>query len=326
MINNNINGYNPNMSNVSYGAVKDVVPQSVNQKLPENLQNLDAKQIAENNGALSTAEGMNAKTMALSLPFYTSFLLLRNLNDKKGSPFSFSGEYDKTFLGKLTKLGDKIHNKICKGNWDEKLKERLGGAKRWFQNHSAFARSLSTPLKLESSFAISQASGLYSQVMYDNADLIEKGFRERGKDVIEMFKKGSNGKFWELLKQNGIENIAKDDEALGIVSRTLRDLAQKNIKLDSEKAAKEAVDDVINIFSKTDKTAVIDKWGPLPIGKIPGLKKLLTLKVPMSEAANKTKVATGAITAAGGTAAATTLGKALPSAFSKVYEALKFNN
>lgn len=325
MINNNINGYNPNMSNVSYGAVKDVVPQSVNQKLPENLQNLDAKQIAENNGALSTAEGMNAKTMALSLPFYTSFLLLRNLNDKKGSPFSFSGEYDKTFLGKLTKFGDKIHNKICKGNWDEKLKERLGGAKRWFQNHSAFARSLSTPLKLESSFAISQASGLYSQVMYDNADLIEKGFRERGKDVIEMFKKGSNGKFWELLKQNGIENIAKDDEALGIVSRTLRDLAQKNIKLDSEKAAKEAVDDVINIFSKTDKTAVIDKWGPLPIGKIPGLKKLLTLKVPMSEAANKTKVATGAITAAGGTAAATTLGKALPSAFSKVYEALTNN-
>lgn len=328
MINNTYNGYNPQAGNITYGAVKDVVPNSVNQKLPENLQNLDAKQIADNNGAISTAEGLNAKTALLTVPFYTSFMLLRNLNDKKNSPFSFSGEYDKSFLGKLTKLGDKINNAICKGNADEKIAKKMSGAKKWFQDHFAFARSLSTPLKLESSFAISQASGLYSQVMYDNADLIEKGFRGRSKDVVEMFKsKGTNSAIWNLLKQNGIEDAVKNqgDDAIGIVSKTLRDLAQKNIKLNSEEKAKKCVEDVIEIFSKTDKTAVIDKWGPLPIGKIPGLNKLLTLKVPMSEAANKTRVATGKIAAAGGAAGATALGKAFPSAFSKVYEALTNN-
>lgn len=41
--------------------------------------------------------------------------------------------------------------------------------------------------------------------------------------------------------------------------------------------------------------------------------------MPLSEAANKTKVATGAV------GAATALGKALPSAFSKVYEGFTNN-
>ena len=112
MINNNYMGYNPQQNNVSYGAVKDVVPNSVNEKLPENLQNLDAKQIASNNGAIAAAGGMDKATLLATLPFYTSFLVLRNLNDKIGSKFSFSGEYSDSFLGKLTKLGDRVSGVI----------------------------------------------------------------------------------------------------------------------------------------------------------------------------------------------------------------------
>ncbi len=319
MINNTYMGYNPQQNNVSYGAVKDVVPNSVNEKLPENLQNLDAKQIASNNGAIAAAGGMDKGTVLATVPFYTSFLLLRNLNDKVGSKFSFSGEYEKTFLGKLTKLGDKIANTISKvipDSVENGVKKGAKNAKAWLQDHSAFVRSMSTPLRLENSMAMTEATGLYSRVLYDNGDLIQKGFRGRGNEVLELFKNSGNGKFLELLKAKGIDSVTDDAEILDKISATFRDLAQKPPK---DPKVKECVDDVIEIFSKTDKKAVIDKWGPLPVGKIPFLNKLLKLEVPLSEAANKTKVATGAV------GATTALGKAFPSAFSKIYEGFTNN-
>lgn len=73
MINNNYMGYNPQQNNVSYGAVKDVVPNNINEKLPENLQNLDAKQIASNNGAIAAAGGMDKTTLLATLPFIHLF-------------------------------------------------------------------------------------------------------------------------------------------------------------------------------------------------------------------------------------------------------------
>ena len=132
MINNNYAGYNPQQNNVSYGAVKDVVPENINQKLPENIQNIDANQITESNGAVASATEMDSKSLLLSLPFYVSFLLLRNLNDKEGSPFSFSGEYEKTFLGKLTKLGDGISKAVSKAipdNIENGFKKGIKNAK-----------------------------------------------------------------------------------------------------------------------------------------------------------------------------------------------------
>lgn len=319
MINNNYTGYNPQQNNISYGAVKDVVPSNINEKLPENIQNIDAKQIASNNGAIATAGGMNKNTLLAALPFYTSFMVLRNMNDKIGSKFSFSGEYADSFLGKLTRLGDKISGAISKAipdNVENGIKKGLKNAKTWLQDHSAFARSWSTPLRLENSMAMTEATGLYSRVLYDNGDLIEKGFRGRGKEALEMFKTGGNGKFWELLKSKGIESATDDRDILNKISSTFRELAQKPPK---DPKIKEYVDDAVEIFSKTDKKAVIDKWGPLPIGKIPLLNKLLKLEVPLSEAANKTKVATGAV------GAASALGKAMPSAFSKIYEGFTNN-
>lgn len=320
MINNNYAGYNPQQNNVSYGAVKDVVPENINQKLPENIQNIDANQITESNGAVASAAEMDPKSLLASLPFYTSFLLLRNLNDKVGSPFSFSGEYEKTFLGKLTKLGDGISKAVSKAIPDKVengFKKGIKNAKNWIQNHSAVARSLSTPLKLENSMARSEATGLYSKVMNDSGDLIQKGFRGRGKEALELVKGDGTGKFWELLKTNGIENIdSNDDKAiLEAISKGFRELADKSPK---DPKTKECIDDVINILGKTDKKAVIDKWGPIPVGKIPILKKLLKLEEPLSEASNKIKVATGAV-------GATTLGRAIPSGFAKIYEGFTSN-
>src|SRR5699024_8526410 len=181
------------------------------------------------------------------------------------------------FLGKLTGLGDKIAttvSKIIPDNVENGIKKGAKNAKTWLQDHSAFARSMSTPLRLENSMAMTEATGLYSRVLYDNGDLIQKSFRGRGQEVLEMFKNGGNGKFWELLKTKEIESATDDADILDKVSTAFRDLAQKPPK---DPKIKECVDDAIEIFSKTDKKAVIDKWGPLPIGKIPLLNKLLKL-------------------------------------------------
>lgn len=104
-------------------------------------------------------------------------MVLRNLNDKIGSKFSFSGEYEKSF-GQINRLGRQNCNnsfKIIPDNVENGIKKGAKNAKTWLQDHSAFARSMSTPLRLENSMAMTEATGLYSRVLYDNGDLIQKG-------------------------------------------------------------------------------------------------------------------------------------------------------
>ena len=114
MISNNYNNYNNQMNNVSYGAVKDIVPANINQKLPENIQNLDAVEIANNNGAISSASGADSKTLIATIPFYLGLIGLRTINDNPTSKFSMAGQYDKSVFGKFGKLGDRIHGWISK--------------------------------------------------------------------------------------------------------------------------------------------------------------------------------------------------------------------
>lgn len=302
------------MNNVSYGAVKDVVPKNVNEKLPENLQNLDAAQVVNNNGAVATANNMNKNTALMTLPFYLSFVALRSANDSVKSPFTFSGEYEKSFLGKLSKFGDgvsKVISKIIPDNIEYAIPKKMQQAKTWLCDHSAIARSFTTPLKLENSSALSEANGIFGRVMYDNSTLFEKGFKG---DVKALFKGDGTSSFWNLLKSKGIES-ADNDGALKIVTDAFKDFAQKPVK---SKEVQQYADDIIEALSKSNEKAVISKWGKFPIGKIPIIGKFFTLEVPMSEVANKLKVTSGK----GG---ATAIGCALPSAFAKIYEGITSN-
>jgi hypothetical protein len=59
---------------VSYGAVKDVVPQQVSQKLPENIQNIDGEKIktdavnaTKQTWAGSVLEGFGIKNLTLEI-------------------------------------------------------------------------------------------------------------------------------------------------------------------------------------------------------------------------------------------------------------------
>lgn len=324
MISGNYNNYNNQMNNIAYGAVKDVVPNQVGEKLPENIQNIDAQQIANNNGAVATTQNMNKQSALLTLPIYTSFVALRSINDKIKSPFSFAGEYESNFLGKLAKFGDKtskLISKIIPDNIEYGIPKKLNQAKSWILDHSAIARSFTTPLKLENSTALQEANGFFGRIMMDNSTMFEKGFKG---DIKNLFKGDGTSSFWNLLKTKGIE-AASNEKATAIVKETFQELAQQPVK--SKEVQQYAVD-IIKTLSKSDEAIVIDKWGKLPIGKIPVIGKFFTLKVPMSEIANKVRVSAGISgnqLAEGATAAAvgtTALGKAVPSAFAKVYEGL----
>ena len=314
MISNNYNNYNNQMNNVSYGAVKDIVPANINQKLPENIQNLDAVEIANNNGAISSASGADSKTLIATIPFYLGLIGLRTINDNPTSKFSMAGQYDKSVFGKFGKLGDRIHawvSKIIPDGIETKMANRAKSVKNWVLDHSAIARSTTTPLKLESQIARSEASGLFSRVMHDNADLIQKGGSKI--KLSKYFSKTKTPELYKLLEQKGFAGQT-GKEAASTVADVLRDVANMGKTKDSLKYA----DEIAKVFENVDERAIISKWGKLPVGKIPILGKLLTLNAPLSEISNKTKVAMGL----GG---ATALGKGFASGFAKAYEGLTSN-
>ena len=86
------------MNNISYGAIKDIVPANVNEKLPPNLQNLDAKEIANNNGAISVASGADSKSLLATIPFYLGLVGLRTINDNPKSKFALAGKYENSIF------------------------------------------------------------------------------------------------------------------------------------------------------------------------------------------------------------------------------------
>lgn len=324
MISGNYNNLNGQVNNLQYGAIKDVVPENVNHKLPESIQNIDAKEIANNNGAVAAAGKIDKRSALLTLPVYASFIALRNLNDSKG-PFGFAGEYEKSFLGKLSKAGDVITKgikKLIPDSFENFVKTKSTSAKNWLLEHSAMARSLTTPIKYENKMAIDSANGLFGRVMGDNAIMFEKGYKGGLSELKELF--GENTKIWELFKKNGIENFASNKEgARNIVSKVLREIGEQPV---SDPKVQEYTREIIKGFSKSNQGIEISKWGRLPVGKIPVLGKFLTLKVPASEMSNKLRVAanvSGSDLATGSTFVGTTvLGRALPSVFAKLYEGL----
>ncbi len=326
MINNNYTNYNNQKNNLSYGAIKDVVPKNVNEKLPQNIQNLEAKDIANNNGAVSTMSNMNKSTGLATLGIYLPFVALRTINDRQKGFFSFGGEYDKSFLGRLANFGNSINKgirKLIPDNIETSVSKGIQSTKDFILKHSAIARSFTTPLKLESKMAMSEANGLFGRVMYDNAFLFEKGFEG---DIRQLFKGDAKGQFWQFLlnKNKDIDSLPVD-EAKEVITGAFREIAEMPVK---NKETMGYVEDIISKLSQSNEAAVIGKWGNFPISKIPVIGKFFELRVPASEIANKLRVAsntggkTAAAIAAGGASA---LGNFMPNAFAKIYEGFTSN-
>ena len=51
----------------SYGAVKDVVPQSINDKLPQNVQNFDVMETVSDNTAIKAAQNADTDPFTIGL-------------------------------------------------------------------------------------------------------------------------------------------------------------------------------------------------------------------------------------------------------------------
>ena len=329
MISGNYTNNNANAANIPYGAVKDVVPNNINQKLPENLQNLDAVEIANSNDAVAAAGKIDKKSALLTLPIYASFVALRSLNDTK-KPFGFAGEYEKSFFGKLAKAGDFLSNgisKIIPDTIENGAKAKASSAKNWLIEHSSIIRSMTTPLKLENSTARKEANGIFARIMTDNADMFTKGFNGGAKEIGEIF--GTHTEFWKRLQELGIEKATTSEGARAILAKALNEVGEVSIK---DPKNKKYIEEIIENLSKSNKNIIIDTWRkgkklPIKIGEIRILGKAMTLNVPMSEISNKMRAASGINPKTGAAAAlgATTLGKVLPSAFSKIYEGLTSN-
>ena len=52
---------------MNYGAVKDVVPQRVNEKLPQNVQNFDVRETVNDNTAVKAVKDANMDPLTLGL-------------------------------------------------------------------------------------------------------------------------------------------------------------------------------------------------------------------------------------------------------------------
>ena len=331
MISGNYTNNNANTANIPYGKVKDVMPNNINQKLPENIQNLDAVEIANSNDAVAAAGKIDRKSALLTLPIFASFVGLRSLNDTN-KPFGFAGEYEKSFFGKLAKAGDFISrgiSKIIPDSIENGVKTKASSAKNWVIEHSSIARSMTTPLRLENSMARKEANGIFARVMTDNADMFTKGFNGGAKEIGEIF--GTNTTFWKRLQELGIEKATTSEGAREILAKALNEVGEVSIK---DPKNKKYIEEIIENLSKSAEKIKIDKWKlplgkgkKIPIGKIPVLGKAMTLNVPMSEISNKMRATSGINPKTGAAAAlgATTLGKVLPSAFSKIYEGLTSN-
>lgn len=174
----------------SYGAIKDRVPQGVNDKLPTGVQNFDAKAAAEQNGMVNNIENkeFTAKTAALTGGFWAGFAgLCTWLNNTK-----FRGEYNDSLLGKIGKFGDNVTNGVKNtfkiGDGKGSIENGLKTSKNWFFDKFAF---LKTPTKPLNSFAKSQANGIVSYTVSDITGVIRTHIEDGG-DFSKLFAKGTS--------------------------------------------------------------------------------------------------------------------------------------
>lgn len=310
MISGNYANNNIQANNIPYGAIKDVVPQNVNQKLPENLQNVDAKEIANSNDAVAAAGQIDKKSALLTLPIYASFIGLKEFYSTKG----FAGEYGKTIPGKVAKAGDFISkgiSKIIPDKIENGAKSGFSNAKNWLIEHSAIARSMTSPLKLENSTAIREANGIYSRVMLDLSEAFEKGNFGKGhkdlgiKELGEIF--GKDTTFWKHLEDAGIKKASTSAEARQIVAKEINKLGEASLK---DPKIKTFVEEIVENLGKSKEVIIRNKIGKLSLEKL----KIFDTKISMSEMANKVRAISG-INPKNATIGTTTLGKLLPKLF-----------
>jgi len=268
----------PQNTNLSYGAVKDVVPQDVANRLPQSVQNFDAQDTFESAAPVGmiTSKSNDAKTTAMTVGIWGGFIGLRTLLDKV-----CAGDWNKSLFGRVSNLGDSIDagfNKVTFG-----LSHKAGAgisnitnrAKNFLANKFDFAASLKTPLKFENPSAITQANGMAGRLFNDDIknaitrcddDVVTKVFGNikefKGLDAAGIREKFTQIGINPLGKENAevVENIMKAFEKSGETFK----ISHFNFS--------------VPFTNKTFKIPMTGKFNPL---------RIFQVKMPGSSIANK---------------------------------------
>ncbi len=281
----------PKTSNtMTYGALKDRVPQNVNAVLPTNVQNLSAQDIqqeAQNTPVGNTASGMfnlSPRGKVMAGGFWAGFIGLCSLLNK-----NFRKEnYNDTMLGKIGAFGDKVSDGLNKTGAG-KVAKTLSTGKNKVLEKLPF---LTTPTKTVNNMAKSQA---YGMIGYQTSDIL---------GMIS-------------------ENLNFDDNLVKLFGENnKKDFAEKLTKLRDNPLDTDNLKEIDNILSKlkSDKLkdyTFISRKSTNPISQV--AHKIFGRDVTGSEMANKTIGAMGDKLSIN-TGAKTTLGKKLTSGFTKFVE------
>lgn len=217
---------------LAYGAVKDVVPQRVNEKLPPNVQNFDVKQTVDNNTAVKAVKNSDTDPVTIGLTGAIWLLFAQGcqkLNNSLGK------DWDKSWLGKVAQKSENIAKKLNLTKTDSKIKN----AKNWIGDHSKILRSFATPTRPQNSMAISQARGITGYVMSDVSSMLGYHIKNgHGDDILNIVKEikpdfsGSTGK--EALSY--IDDLFKNCETnKDQISKLIKSLSKKDINVSVDK-------------------------------------------------------------------------------------------
>ena len=185
-----VQGFQPQMQNISYGAIKDVAPQQVVQKLPENIQNFDAQDTFENNSTVQmvTSKSTDLKTGVMTAGIWGGFIGLRSLLDKVTA-----GEWDKSLLGRVTNFGDTLSSGLNKvsfgllGKASNGLKTSTGKVAKTLTDKFDLAAAFKTPFRYEATEAIKQGNGMAGRLFND--DILNAVTRFDEKKLVNLFGK-----------------------------------------------------------------------------------------------------------------------------------------
>lgn len=286
-----VSGIPTTSNSMTYGALKDRVPQNMSAVLPENVQNLSAQDIqqsAQNTPTGSAASSMfelSTRGKIMTGGFWAAFVGICSLLNK-----NFRKEdYNQTMLGKIGTFGDKVSDGLGKAGVG-KIAGTIGKGKNWILEKLPF---LTTPTKSVNSMARMQSNGMVGYQTSDIVDMITKGLDNNPK-VAEAF---------DLKNQDAI-NAFKEK--------------LNNFRNDP----KEYLDDIDDLVTKLKSDKLKDVKFSTGNGKNAFTKitsKIFKREVTGAELANKTIGAMGDKFKTN-TGARTALGKKLTSGFTKIIE------
>ncbi|MBR1976805.1 hypothetical protein IKA15_00825 [bacterium] len=287
-----VSGIPTNTNSITYGALKDRVPQNVNAVLPTSVQNLSSQDVQQ--GVQSTPTGSAASSMfelstrgkVMTGGFWAGFIGLCSLLNK-----NFRKEdYNQTILGKIGSFGDKVSGGLDKIGVN-KAAGTFSKGKNWILEKLPF---LTTPTKNTLGMAKMQANGMMGYQTSDIIDMITRGLENNTDEVAKGFGLSGDDAI-KAFKDNLVKFRDNPNEHL----KEIDDLVTK-LKSDKLKNVKFSTGDGKNILTKLTS-------------------RVFKREVTGMEMANKTIGAMGD-KFVNNTGAKTTLGKKLTSGFTKVIE------